>query len=85
MNNAFLYGDLDETVYMTLPEGFFSENDTRVCRLKKSLYGSKQAPRQWNAKLTSALLENGFKQSKSDYSLFTKSESGIICCFACVC
>ncbi|GJX28486.1 putative RNA-directed DNA polymerase [Tanacetum coccineum] len=44
VNNAFLYGDLDET-----------------------------APMQWNAKLTQTLIEHGFIQSKSDYSLFTKT------------
>ncbi|GJT19242.1 ribonuclease H-like domain-containing protein [Tanacetum coccineum] len=59
---------------MTLPEGFFNSGDTRVCRLKKSLYGLKQAPRQWNAKLTQTLIEHGFIQSKSDYSLFTKTD-----------
>lgn len=37
--------------------------------LKKSLYGLKQSLGHWNAKLTSALIENGFSQSKSDYSL----------------
>ncbi|GKC34259.1 ribonuclease H-like domain-containing protein, partial [Tanacetum coccineum] len=47
VNNAFLYGDLEE------------------------------APRQWNAKLTSTLIENGFSQSKSDYSLYTKSDKGV--------
>ena len=77
VNNAFLYGDLEETVYMKLPPGYFDESDKRVCRLKKSLYGLKQAPRQWNAKLTSTLLENSFVQSKSDYSLFTKNDSGV--------
>ncbi|GJY31059.1 ribonuclease H-like domain-containing protein [Tanacetum coccineum] len=41
-----------ETIYMTLLEGYFSPEDKRVCRLKKSLYDLKHAPRQWNAKLT---------------------------------
>ncbi|GJX62987.1 ribonuclease H-like domain-containing protein [Tanacetum coccineum] len=69
VNNTFLYGDLEEKP----PEGYFP-SDNKVCRLKKSLYGLKQAPRQWNAKLTSTLIENGFSQSKSDYSLYTKSD-----------
>lgn len=74
INNAFLYGDLDEDVSMTLPEGYFNKDGKRVCKLNKSLYGLKQAPRKWNEKLTSALKENGFRQSKSDYSLFIKSQ-----------
>ncbi|GJT50026.1 ribonuclease H-like domain-containing protein, partial [Tanacetum coccineum] len=73
INNAFLYGDLEEIVYMALPPGYFPDNETKVCKLNKSLYGLKHAPRQWNAKLTSALLEYNFVQSKSDYSLFIKS------------
>ncbi|GJV09779.1 ribonuclease H-like domain-containing protein [Tanacetum coccineum] len=76
VNNAFLYGDLKEIVYMKPPKGYFPY-DNKVCRLKKSLYGLKQAPRQWNAKLTSPLIENGFIQSKSDYSLYTKSDKGV--------
>ncbi|GJT50638.1 ribonuclease H-like domain-containing protein [Tanacetum coccineum] len=76
-NNAFLYGDLVETVYMKQPEGYFPSDDNKVCRLKKSLYGLKQTPRQWNANLTSALIENGFNQSKSYYSLYTKFDKGI--------
>ncbi|GJT63230.1 ribonuclease H-like domain-containing protein [Tanacetum coccineum] len=73
INNAFVYGDLEEIVYMTLPPGYFPAKKTKVCKLNKSLYGLKHAPRKWNAKLTAALLENNFMQSKSDYSLFTKS------------
>nr|GEU91504.1 ribonuclease H-like domain-containing protein [Tanacetum cinerariifolium] len=60
INNVFLYGDLEETVYMTLPLGYFLDNETKVCKLNKSLYGLKQSLRQWNAKLTVALLENDF-------------------------
>ncbi|XP_076956093.1 uncharacterized protein LOC143631129 [Bidens hawaiensis] len=77
VNNAFLYGDLNEEVYMKLPEGYFSNDDTRVCRLVKSFYGLKQAPRMWNAKLVSALCDIGFVQSKCDHSLFIKSEGSI--------
>lgn len=46
VKTAFLFGDLEETIYMEPPLGF--EIDNRVCLLKKSLYGLKQAPRQWN-------------------------------------
>ncbi|GJT01920.1 ribonuclease H-like domain-containing protein [Tanacetum coccineum] len=61
---------------MKPPGGYFPLGN-KVCRLKKSLYGLKQAPRQWNAKLNSALIENGFSQSKSDYSLYTKSDKDV--------
>nr|GEY42599.1 ribonuclease H-like domain-containing protein [Tanacetum cinerariifolium] len=56
VNNAFLYGDIDEDIYMTIPIGFASkENNNKVCKLVKSLYGLKQAPRKWNEKLVTIL------------------------------
>ncbi|KAK6158321.1 hypothetical protein DH2020_005635 [Rehmannia glutinosa] len=63
---------------MTPPPGNCSPNDNRVCKLTKSLYGLKQASRQWFQKLTSCLITYDFSQSKSDSSLFIKFSSNNI-------
>ncbi|GJW32286.1 putative RNA-directed DNA polymerase [Tanacetum coccineum] len=77
VNNAFLYGDLNEEVYMLPPLGFSKPNENKVCKLKKSLYGLKQAPRQWNHKLIEALRDVGFVQSKNEHSLFVKNVGSV--------
>lgn len=77
VHNAFLHGDLKEEIYMKVPPGVQKGNSDKVCKMKKSLYGLKQAPRCWFEKLSTALKKYGFKQSYSDYSLFTLSKGGL--------
>ncbi|XP_074293776.1 uncharacterized protein LOC141620932 [Silene latifolia] len=73
INNAFLHGFLDEEVYMEVPQGYSKHQPHQVCLLKRSLYGLKQASRQWNLELTKFLKQQGFEQSTEDYSLFLKN------------
>ncbi|KAD4385513.1 hypothetical protein E3N88_25681 [Mikania micrantha] len=62
---------------MKIPEGFASKDETRVCKLKKSIYGLKQASRNWYHKFTQSLVGLGFKQSKADHSLFIYKNNDI--------
>ena len=63
-------GDLDETIYMHQAEGYHKGGSNRVYRLLKSLYGLKQAARQWNKKLHNTLIAMGFKRLESDHAIY---------------
>jgi hypothetical protein len=71
VKNAFLHGTLTETVYCSQPAGFVdSSRPDLVCRLNKSLYGWKQAPRAWYSRFATFLVTLGFVEAKLDTLLF---------------
>ena len=75
INNAFLHGHLLEEVYMLPSDGYTKAALGQVCRLRRSLYGLKQASRQWNLEFCSKLTQFGFTQSAHDHRLFIKRSS----------
>jgi hypothetical protein len=74
VKTTFLHRDLDEEIYMTQPKGFSTPSQERlVCHLKKSLYGLKEAPRQWYKRFDSFMLAHGYSQSNYDRCIYLKS------------
>lgn len=71
VQSAFLYGDIIDEVYMTLP-GKDKTNSNTVCKLNKSIYGLKKSPKCWNAKFDSLIKSQGFVQSQNDFCLYYK-------------
>ena len=62
VKTTFLNEDLEKNVYMAQPKGFVMEGKERMgCRLKKSIYGLKQASRQWYLKFDQTIRNLGFK------------------------
>ena len=87
---AFLIPDLEEEIYMELPEGLLkileledsseipNGNGEVVCKLEKGLYGLKQAARLWNLRLRKHLLSLSFKQSICDPCIYINDGTGVI-------
>ena len=80
VNTAFLNGELDEEIYMNQPLGFeLKGQERKVCKLKRSIYGLKQASRQWNLKFHQTMLKYGFTMMEEDHCVYIKhSKIGFI-------
>nr|GEU89750.1 putative ribonuclease H-like domain-containing protein [Tanacetum cinerariifolium]GEX97943.1 putative ribonuclease H-like domain-containing protein [Tanacetum cinerariifolium] len=79
VKSAFLYGTIEEKVYVCQPLGFEDPNyPNKVYKVVKAIYGLHQAPRAWYKTLTNYLLENGFQRVKIDQTLFIKTQKGDI-------
>ncbi|GJW18238.1 putative ribonuclease H-like domain-containing protein [Tanacetum coccineum] len=73
VKSAFLYGTIDEEVYVRQPPVFVDpEFPDKVYKVEKALYGLHQAPRAWYATLSIYLLDNGFYRGQIDKTLFIK-------------
>lgn len=80
INNAFLHGHLHEDIYMSVPQGLQGAKPGQVCKLLKSLYGLKQASREWNTEFTKQLASFGFTPTVHDPCLFTMGEGENFLC-----
>ncbi|KAL6322423.1 hypothetical protein AAG906_008078 [Vitis piasezkii] len=80
VKTAFLNSDLHEDVYMDQLEGFQDKGKAHmVCKLKKSIYGLKQASRQWYLKFHEILITFGFKENLVDQCIYLKITGSKIC------
>ncbi|GJR40423.1 putative ribonuclease H-like domain-containing protein [Tanacetum coccineum] len=79
VKSAFLYGTIDEEVYVSQPPGFVDlKFPKKVYRVVKALYGLHQAPRAWYATLSTFLLKNGYERGTINKTLFIKKDKNDI-------
>lgn len=90
VKNAFLNAEIDHEIYLALPEGLaipqeelakLKEKEELVFRLKKSMYGLKQASCNWYKKLESKLVQLGMTRMESDHAVYLKIDTGLIVAF----
>lgn len=76
VKSAFLYGEIEEEVYVTQPKGFVDPHHSNlVYKVVKAHYGLHQAPRAWYARLSTFLLGRGYRRCTIDKTLSLKKDS----------
>ena len=71
VKTTFLNGKIEEEVYIEQPEGFETfDCESHVCRLKRTLYGMKQAPHAWYTMIDNYFTRLGFTSSEVDANLY---------------
>ena len=79
VKTTFLNGELDAEIYMEQPEGFSAPGQKmKVCKLVKSLYGLKQASKQWHEKFDNVMMSQGFKIECDKYVYVKDIEHGYV-------
>ncbi|KAM2653490.1 hypothetical protein EV2_025124 [Malus domestica] len=73
VKTAFLHGDLNEEIYMCQPDGYTVKGKENLfCKLKKSLYGLKQSPRQWYLRFDKFMRGQNYSRSQYDHCVYFK-------------
>lgn len=75
VKTAFLNGELEEEIYMQQAQGYEEGGTGQVCKLKKAIYGLRQAPRAWYLRLKAEMEKLGWTVSEADPALFFRKES----------
>ncbi|KAL0361164.1 UNVERIFIED_CONTAM: Retrovirus-related Pol polyprotein from transposon RE1 [Sesamum radiatum] len=80
IKNAFLYGDLNETVYIEQPPGYVAQGKRQcmVCKLQKAIYGLKQSLRAWFDKFSRIIGEFGFSRCQVDHLVFVQTTGSVM-------
>nr|GEX15537.1 hypothetical protein [Tanacetum cinerariifolium] len=79
IKSAFLNGYLNEEVYMKQPEGFVSQKfPNQACKLKRSIYGLKQASRQWNKRFDDEVKKFRFSQNHNEPCVYVKASGSYV-------
>lgn len=88
VKTAFLNGELDEKIYMKQPDGFVIKgHEDKVCKLLKSLYGLKQARKQWHEKFDKTLTSASFVVNEADKCVYYRHGGGegvILCLYVLI-
>ena len=83
---TFINGSLEETIYMKQPNGFIEEGQEHlVCKLKRSIYGLKQASRDWNIHFDQAIHSYGFDKNPSELCVYRKGEGNAVVFSSTIC
>ena len=72
VKTAFLNGYIEEHIFMDQPKGFESKDKSKVCKLKRSIYGLKQASRSWNLRFDEAIKSFDFIKNEDEPCVYKK-------------
>ena len=78
MKIAFLNGELEEEVYMIQSEGFTSIDESKVCKLQRSIYGLKQASKSWNMHFDKTIRTYGFIRNGEEPHIYKWINNSIV-------